>query len=320
MALRAVPRSTVALPPIDGDGGVWPCRVIVAGGLRLSVRETPCPRAGTVRALFVHGLGGSAMNWTDLAGQLREHAEGIAVDLPGFGQSEPPRWYSFTPVAQADAVIAAIEKLGGSAVHLLGNSLGGLTSVLVAVRRPDLVRTLTLVSPAVPDLRPDPRRMSDPRLPLCYLPVIGHRFRRSIETMTPQQRLDQLKRLCFADPQAVSAARWQEAVTEFAERDGMPWVARALGLATVGMFRAWLVPGPDSPWQLLRRVEAPTLVLWGDRDRLISVRKAVRTVRSLRRGRLLVLPNTGHVAQMERPVHVARAVLGMWEAVAEGTW
>jgi len=53
--------------------------------------------------------------------------------------------------------------------------------------------------------------------------------------------------------------------------------------------------------------------VWGAQDRLVTVRKALRTARSLPRGRLLVLPRTGHVAQMERPVTVARAVLGMWE-------
>jgi pimeloyl-ACP methyl ester carboxylesterase len=49
-------------------------------------------------------------------------------------------------------------------VHLVGNSFGGAVALTVAARRPELVRTLTLVSPAMPDLRPDPRRVSDPRL------------------------------------------------------------------------------------------------------------------------------------------------------------
>jgi pimeloyl-ACP methyl ester carboxylesterase len=68
------------------------------------------------------------------------------------------------------------------------------------------------------------------------------------------------------------------------------------------------------------KITAPTLVVWGAQDKLVTVRKAPRTARLLPRGRLLVLPRTGHVAQIERPETVARAVLGMWETVAEDRW
>ena len=65
---------------------------------------------------------------------------------------------------------------------------------------------------------------------------------------------------------------------------------------------------------------AGSITWWGLRDRVISVRRAARTARAIPRARLLVLPRTGHVAQMERPNVVARAVLGMWEHVEAGTW
>ena len=64
-------------------------------------------------------------------------------------------------------------------MHLFGNSMGGAISMIVAAAQPDLVRTLTLVSPAVPDLRPRLRRVSDPRMPLAFLPVVGTRVRRA---------------------------------------------------------------------------------------------------------------------------------------------
>ena len=75
-----------------------------------------------------------------------------------------------------------------------------------------------------------------------------------------------------------------------------------------------------SLWTLAPRVSVPSLVVWGAEDRVVSVRKAPRIAELLPRGRLLVLPRTGHCAQMERPVSVAKAVLGMWEAVAAGLW
>ena len=69
-----------------------------------------------------------------------------------------------------------------------------------------------------------------------------------------------------------------------------------------------------SLWSIVPKLTMPTLVVWGTEDKLVTVRKAPRLARALPHGRLLVLPRTGHVAQMERPVTVARAVLGMWEA------
>jgi pimeloyl-ACP methyl ester carboxylesterase len=68
-----------------------------------------------------------------------------------------------------------------------------------------------------------------------------------------------------------------------------------------------------SPWAVAARVQAPTLVVWGDRDRLVSPRLAARTTATIPRARLLMLPGVGHVAQIEAPEKVARAVAALWE-------
>lgn len=316
--LTYVPMSESVLPELDLTQRPWPGEEIGVDGMRLHVRRTPGPDGGAP-AVYVHGLGGSATNWTDLAAQLAGNAGGYAVDLPGFGRTEPAVGYPFTLDAQADAVRRLIEHVGAP-VHLLGNSMGGSTSMIVAARHPELVRTLTLISPGVPDLRPDPRRMSDPRMALTFLPVLGRPARRSLAAASPRTRAEQIMRLCMAEVDRVRPHRLDEAAVEAEERMNQPWASGALERATVGLLRAWLRFGPDSMWRLLPRIDVPTLVVWGTEDRLVSVRKAEKTARLLPRGRLLVLPRTGHVAQIERPVSVARAVLGMWEAVRAGRW
>jgi pimeloyl-ACP methyl ester carboxylesterase len=100
----------------------------------------------------------------------------------------------------------------------------------------------------------------------------------------------------------------------------MPWAGPALNHAFVELLRTWLVPRGRSLWTIAGRIQAPALVVWGDSDRLVTVRRAPRTARTLPHGRLLVLPRTGHVAMMERPVTVARAVLGLWAAAGRGEW
>ena len=155
-------------PPLDPQRRPWPGREITSGGVTLHVRETPGPDG--CRAVYVHGLGGSSLNWTDLAALLGTRAAGAAVDLPGFGRSCPPAGFDFSPVAHADALLCFLAGRN-EPVHLLGNSLGGAIAINVAARRPELVRTLTLVSPAMPDRRPDPRRMADVRLALAWCPA-----------------------------------------------------------------------------------------------------------------------------------------------------
>jgi pimeloyl-ACP methyl ester carboxylesterase len=319
-SLTRVPLSDGPLPPLDSTVPPWPGRHVEVAGNLLHVRETPNAAPDGSTAVYLHGLGGSATNWTDLAGLLAGHAHGLIPDLPGFGRSEPPAGYDYSMPAHAGMVARFVEGLDRGPVHLFGNSFGGAIALVLAAQRPELVRSLTLISPAVPDLRPDVRRLSDPRLPLALLPVVGRRARRALAALSPRERTEQMLRLCFADPSVVPEHRIEEAAREAEERATQPWTGPALGRTTVGLVRTWFAPRAQSLWTLAPRVSVPALVVWGANDRVVSVRKAPRTAELLPRGRLLVLPRTGHCAQMERPVSVARAVLGMWQAAARGLW
>src|ERR1700744_5181549 len=80
--------SDAALPDWDSASPRWPRHDVFVGGVRISVRSTPPVHDDAEPALCVHGLGGSSMDWIDLAGQLREHLAVDALDLPGFGYSD----------------------------------------------------------------------------------------------------------------------------------------------------------------------------------------------------------------------------------------
>jgi pimeloyl-ACP methyl ester carboxylesterase len=312
----AVPLADPAtLPARDPHRKPWPGREVTSGGVTLHVRETPGPYG--VPAVYVHGLSGSATNWTDLSALLSTRAAGTAIDLPGFGLSQPPASGLYTPGAHADALLCFLAGRGRP-VHLLGNSMGGALALTVAARRPELVRTLTLVSPAMPDRRPDPRRVSDPRMLLALLPVLGRGARAALAAQSPRERAEQVVRLCFGDPSIAAEHRLAEATEEYAVRLQQPWGLEASRQTGLAMVAGWL--RGESLWTLAGRVTAPTLVVWGERDRLVSPRLARRTRAAIRGSRLLMLPGVGHVAQIEAPEAVARAVAGMWDAVADGTW
>src|SRR3954468_24595403 len=114
----------------------WPARRIVLDGAMLHVRDTAATADGAEPAVYVHGLGGTSQNWTDLAGLLAGRLDAQAVDLPGFGYSDASRRYTIP--AFADRLITFLEHEGRGPVHLIGNSLGGAISVRVAAQRPDL--------------------------------------------------------------------------------------------------------------------------------------------------------------------------------------
>lgn len=294
-------------PGADRHREPWPGREITSGGVTLHVRETPGPDG--VDAVYVHGLSGSATNWTDLAGLLADRAAGTAVDLPGFGLSRPLLTEDYSPDAHADALMCFLAGRGRR-VHLVGNSFGGAVAISVAARRPELVATLTVVSPAMPDRRPDPRRISDPRLALAMVPVLGRRARAQIAALTPMQRARQTVEVCFGDPASVPEHRLAEAAAEIERRNGLPWARDAVLRTASSMIASW---GLGRLWAQAGRVRAPSLVVWGEKDRLVSPRLAARTAAALPDSRLLMLPGIGHVAQIEAPHAVADAVGPLWD-------
>ena len=196
-------------------------------------------------------------------------------------------------------------------MHLFGNSLGGAVSTRVAALRPDLVRTLTLISPALPHLAP--RRLADPRLPLLLVPGVSTLLSRKLAQQSPERRARAVLELCFGDPSQILEQRLREAADEVARRNGLVHTQDAFTGSLRGLIAAHLQRGQRNLWVQARSVKAPTLIVWGTEDKLVDVALAPKALGALRHSRLLVLPGVGHVAQMERPETVARAFLALRE-------
>jgi pimeloyl-ACP methyl ester carboxylesterase len=313
--IRTARLSEAPLKPVDPSIPPWPGETVRVGGVDVFVRRTPATGAGPEPALFVHGLGGASTNWTDLADLLSGTLAGEALDLPGFGRSGPVPRADYSVDGHARTAIALLEALvrrhDGHPAHLFGNSLGGAVAVVVAAARPDLVRTLTLVSPALPSLRP--RRGADLTLPLLLVPGLAGMVQRRLDGWSAERRARATIELCFGDPAGVPPNRFSEAVEEVTRRRSLPWATDAFTASLRALAVAYTAVGERSLWRRAASVRAPTLVVWGDRDRLVPVQLAPRTARAIPDARLLVLPGVGHVAQLEDPELVARAFLALRE-------
>ncbi|MER5909057.1 alpha/beta hydrolase [Streptomyces sp. NPDC001982] len=273
-------------------------------GVTLSIRSRPPAREGLPPALYVHGLGGSSQNWSALMRELDGVVHGEAVDLPGFGDSPPPDDGNYSVTGHARAVIRYLDAAGRGPVHLFGNSLGGAVTTRVSAVRPDLVRTLTLVSPALPELRV--QRTAMPTA-LLGMPGVASLFTRVSREWTAEQRVRGVLGLCYGDPGRVTPDAFQHAVEELERRLQLPYFWDAMARSARGLVNAYTLGGQHGLWRQAERVLAPTLLIYGGRDRLVGYRMAQKAARSFRESRLLSLPDAGHVAMMEYPETVAGA-------------
>ncbi|MEU3919678.1 alpha/beta hydrolase [Streptomyces sp. NPDC029004] len=280
-------------------------RSVTLPGLTLNVRSRPPARSGLPHALYVHGLGGSSLNWSALMPLLEDVVDGEALDLPGFGDSPPPDDGNYSLTGHARAVIRFLDAAGNGPVHLIGNSLGGAVSTRVAAVRPDLVRTLTLISPALPELRV--QRSAVPTA-LLALPGVVSLFTRLTKEWSAEQRTRGVLELCYGDPARVTDEALRNAVEEMERRIQLPYFWDAMARSARGIVDAYTLGGQHGLWRQAERVLAPTLLVYGGRDQLVAYRMARKAAAAFRDSRLLTLPDAGHVAMMEYPETVALAI------------
>ncbi|WP_103514077.1 alpha/beta fold hydrolase [Streptomyces sp. SM10] len=279
-------------------------RSVTLPGLTLNIRSRPAQAPGRTPALFVHGLGGSSQNWSALMPLLADTLDSEALDLPGFGDSPPPDDGNYSVSGHARAVIRLLDTERREPVHLFGNSLGGAVATRVAAARPDLVRTLTLISPALPEIR-----VQRPAVPtaLLALPGVASLFAKLTRDWTAEQRTRGAMALCYGDPARISDEAFRNAVAEMERRLELPYFWDAMTRSARGIVDAYTLGGQHGLWRQAERVLAPTLLVYGGRDQLVSYRMARRASAAFRDSRLLTLPDAGHVAMMEYPEAVAQA-------------
>jgi pimeloyl-ACP methyl ester carboxylesterase len=265
----------------------WPRRDLMLPDRTLSIRESGS--ASAEPTVFIHGLGGSSTNWTDLMELLGERIDGVALDLPGFGFSPPPRDGEYTPAGHARPV------------HVFGNSLGGAVAVQLVGLRPDLVASLTLVSPALPEFRP---RRTNVQLPILATPGLGAGVMDKYLQRPADSRVRDSIDICFADPGVVPPHRFEEARKEAERWARLPYASDAMRTSLRGLLLGYLTRS-ESPWRTLSTVNVPLLCIYGRADKLVNPAGALRVTHHVLGARIVVLPGIGHVAQLETPTRVA---------------
>lgn len=288
--LLPVPPLTGTVPPeqlADPDS-----RFLQIDGLTVHYKISGSGHPGMV---LLHGFAASTFSWREVIEPMSHWGTVVAFDRPGFGLTErPTRWTGpspYSPEAQADLTIQLMDVLGIKRAVLVGNSAGGATALLTTLKYPERVEALVLIAPAVyiDNGVPDWAR------PLLETPQIRHLGPLLVRSIRHWGLT--LARSAWHDPTKLTP--------EIEEGYTRPLRAENWDRGL------WEVVRASRPLRLERRlaeIQKPVLVVTGDNDRIVPPEHSIRLSREIPGGRLVVIPQCGHVPQEECPEPFLRAV------------
>ncbi len=256
-----------------------PSRFMQAAGVRLHLRDTGPRNAPAV--VLLHGFGASLHTWEAWAEPLSADRRVIRLDLPGFGLTGPDPTGNYTDARTAEVLAALMDALGVPRASLVGSSMGGRIAWFFAATEPERVDKLVLMAP---DGFAGPGREygKTPAVPLVakLLPyVLPIRLLRAALART------------YGDPAAVLT---EDVFARYRDMLLAPGVCRAM-VARMGQ---GVLAEPEP---LLRRIRAPTLLVWGEKDALVPFRTAADYAKALPDSATVSFPGLGHVPHEEAP-------------------
>ena len=229
--------------------------------------------------VLLHGIFAEKDHWVDFARPLTPHYRVLAPDLPGFGDSTrlPNQDYSYAE--QVEHLKDFLDQLGVQRVHLGGSSMGGTIAALFAMRYPERVASVALIGAPHGLRTPQPSEM-DPMVDAGQSPLIvtdAAGFEPMMDFVFAQRPLLPYPILHAAKADALRNAASNQRIWNAQRKD------RYLLDAHIG------------------EVKQPTLVLWGEKDRLFDVSGAAPLQKRLSQAQVQVLPGVGHLPMMESP-------------------
>ncbi|MCH8499957.1 MAG: alpha/beta fold hydrolase [Marinobacter sp.] len=240
---------------------------------------TNAPQAERDTILLIHGFGANKENWHRMARHLTADYNVYALDLPGHGASSKPLDLPYGVVDQVGYVLQAMDALAVKQAHIAGNSMGGAISAAFARVHPDRVITVTLFNPA-----------GSTRYPA----ELDDYLARGENPLVVEKRGDFKRLMAFA----------------LEERPFIPWPLtsvledRAMANEEINniIFAALRTSGETGSLEdEMPYIQAPTLIIWGDQDRVLNYRNAEVFNDLIPDSRKVILPNIGHAPMIETP-------------------
>lgn len=269
------------------------------------------PRRGPL-IVCVHGLAGSAVNWCAIAPLLTGRCRVLAPDLAGHGLTRSGGRGTDVQ-ANTRLLDRFIEFVSDGPVILMGNSMGGMISLLAAQAAPERVSGLVLIDPALPFVPARPDLLVATAFVVGGLPGLGTALLRSVHRLPPAAIIAGILSLCCQDPSRVPADVVAQHVeverlrAAYAEAGHDMGVATRSVIATAGL-------GGHAYRAGIAALTRPVLLIHGERDRLVPASAARAAARAHPSWSVVVLPDVGHVPQLEAPRDCADAIFRWLDA------
>jgi pimeloyl-ACP methyl ester carboxylesterase len=238
--------------------------------------------------LLVHGLSGCWKNWLENIPHFARDHRVIAIDLPGFGESEMPA-KTICIGGYADTIDTLMSELGIDSARIVGNSMGGFIAAELAIRYPARVERLVLVDAAglsIEFLRTTRKRGVRHHLETVALCKIGLLASRSALVARRRRLRNALLLLFVVHPSRLAP----ELAIEQVGSSGKPGFPAALQALCSYPIR-----------ERLADIACPTLIVWGGKDRLVPVKDATLFEQLIADARKIIYADTGHLPMLERP-------------------
>ena len=287
--------------------GLPPSRWVDVSG-PVHYREWAGPGGGPTFVL-VHGLGGSHLNWAAVAPGLARRGRVLAPDMAGFGLT-PPEGRRTDVGGNWRLLGGFLGALELPPVILVGNSMGGMLSLIQCAHAPQTVEAMVLVDAAFPRGRAVSAQFS-PRVAALFALYsnrwLGQRFAEArTRRLGAEGLVQETLRVCAADPSRLDPTLVAAHVEMTELRLGFEYGTQAFLEAARSIFRAQAAPGRYRAVE--RAARRPALVIHGALDQLVPVGTAVAAVRDHPEWELVVFDDLGHIPQMEAPDRWLEAV------------
>jgi pimeloyl-ACP methyl ester carboxylesterase len=275
--------------PVDDLKMRWarpPSRFIMVNGQQVHLRDEG-PSNDPVPIILVHGTSSSLHTWQGWAEGLRDQRRVIRFDLPGFGLTGPNRQDDYSIARYVLFVRAVADQLGVDRFVIAGNSLGGEIAWMTAATLPERVDRLILVDAAAyPPASIGMKQDVPIGFRIARMPIV----RRLVGLLLPHRVVEDTLRELYGDPSKVTP----DLVDQYSDMTRRAGNREAL-------VRRFEQGNEGVDLSLLAKVKAPTLILWGGKDRLLPPALGERLARDIPHARLVVFPGLGHVPQEEDP-------------------
>ena len=273
------------------------------------------PSGGPI-LVMVHGLGGSLVNWAAIAPLLTHKCRVLALDLIGFGHTQAGT-HSTAVTANQHMVSRFLREVVGGPVILVGNSMGGVISILQARHHPESVTALALIDPALPvTVGSQPDALVSASFGMYAVPRLGHAMLRARRrARTPEQLAMDVLRLCCVDPGRVPPDVLEQHLELARARREYPDIDRHFLVAARSLLR--MMARRTAFMATMKAIRVPVLLLHGEKDRLVSIGASRAVAAANPAWRFEVARDVGHVPQLEVPDWTAGRILD-WLATDAG--